>query len=136
MVSGTEASQRGARVHELLFWIQQGAPSDSTSSSDGANNSDVLIAIVGSVGSLLAIGMTALLASFRRPKTPDSTVDSIENQSNIRHEAAIAAQMQSMREDLDEANYAKDNAVRMYQQLREAVWRKGLNPDHLMEEAV
>lgn len=117
-------------MHELLSWAIR---ADSASSS-GANNKDVLVAIVGVVGTLLVTGLTAIVASFRREKVPESTVESIENQANIRHEQAIAAQIQAMREDLDEANYIKDNNAQLYAKLREAVWSKGMNPDTLMAD--
>lgn len=102
--------------------------------ADGTNNKDILIAIVGVVGTLAATGLTAFVASFRREKTTSSTVDSIEAQQDIRREKVWTDQIQALTESLDEANYAKDNNARLYQKLREAVWAKGLNPDTLMGE--
>lgn len=116
-------------MHDFIQWLAV-APA----SSDGTNNKDILIAIVGVVGTLAATGLTAFVASFRREKTPHATVDSIEAEQDIRREKVWTDQIQSLRESLDESNYEKDNYTRLYQKLREAVWSKGLNPDTIMQE--
>lgn len=130
----------GARVHEILSWVAQAA-SDPSTITTGANNSDVLIAIVGSVGTLAAAGIAAFVSSFKRAKTPESTVDSIDNLNAIRHDDAFKEQINDLRlrlkdaeENLDMANYEKDNNFRLYYKLREAVRSHGLNPDTIMSE--
>lgn len=116
-------------MHEILFWFA--APGDP---SNGTNNNDILVAIVGVVGTLASVGLTAFVTSFRREKTPNATVDSIESEQDIRREKVWTDQIQSLTEDLDVSNRDKDNYLRLYQKLREAVWAKGLNPDTLMAE--
>jgi hypothetical protein len=102
-------------VYEILHWILEpvptATPTAATTSggtaSNGANSNDILVAIVGVVGTLAAAGISALVASFKRAKTPDS----IEKNA-IRHEEAYKTQIQDLRESLDEANYEKDNLLR------------------------
>lgn len=116
----------------MLSWIV--SASSAPSVDDGTNNKDILIAIVGVVGTLTTAGLTALVASFHREKTPRSTVEAIENEQDIRREKVWTDQIQQLREAVDESNYEKDNQARLYSRLREAVWAKGLNPDTLMGE--
>lgn len=118
-------------MHELLTLLFY-APEQSPSS--GSNNRDVIIAVVGVVGTVVVTGITAFIASLRKGKTPDLTIESIEQRNNLRHEGQLLAQIQDLREDLDLSNYEKDNYASMYRKLREAVWSKGMNPDALMRD--
>lgn len=120
-------------MYEVIHFVLQVAGADPTSGG-GSNNSDVLVAVVGAAGTVVVTAISVFVASFRREKAPASTVESIENQNAIRHEDAWKTANQSLREDLDMANYEKDNAQSLYNKLREAVRAQGLNPDKIMED--
>lgn len=83
----------------------------------------VAVALIGAVAAVVTALLGFLLTRTKRERTPDSTVDSIENRA-----------MRSILEDLDECNYAKDNALRELAWLREAVRKHRLDPDVLIRE--
>lgn len=121
-------------MHEFLQWFAEVSAPVQQQANDGSNNKDVLVSIIGTVGTVVVAGLSLFIASFHRAKTPDSTVDSIENQANIRRETAAAKALQDAKEDLDVSNWEKDHWHEMYNRLREAVRAKGLNPDTIMSE--
>jgi hypothetical protein len=95
------------------------------SSTPSPPSTDIKVALITAVGLVLAAVVTGLIGTIKREATPRSTVESSD--------ALTLEMVREVQEALDTCN-ADLGAVReKYALLREACWRKRLDPDELIK---